>query len=248
MDVDLGEIARRAARRALSEHGEPEVEGPTRARLARAPSPEVPRRAVVTAASLDGVPAGGSLDVPDGALVTPLAREEADRRGIRLAGGGPAPARVVAVGCDHGGFALKNDVIEAVRALGHRVLDLGTRDQGAVDYPDYARAVAEAVASGQAAFGVCIDGAGIGSAIAANKVPGVRAATCCDERMAANAREHNYANVLSLGSGYLDAAGAEAVVRTFLTTAEGPERHARRVAKIDAIERHYARRDGEVRS
>jgi ribose 5-phosphate isomerase B len=239
MDVDLREIARRAARNALagSEPGA-SIDAPPAPAPRRSASPR--RREVVTAGELAGVADGGSITVPDGAVVTPLAREEADRRGIRLTAGLNGGQRLVAVGCDHGGFALKDDVMAAVRDLGHRVLDLGTRDTNPVDYPDYARAVAEAVASGQCAFGICIDGAGIGSAIAASKVPGVRAATCCDERMAANAREHNYANVLSIGSGYLDAVKAHAVVRTFLTTAEGPERHARRVAKIDAIERHYS--------
>jgi ribose 5-phosphate isomerase B len=214
----------------------------------------------VTAEGLVGVPDGGSYALPHGAVVTPLARDEARRRGIRLAvapgtpgafGASAASARV-AVGSDHGGFALKTEVLAQLRELGYRPLDLGTRDTNSVDYPDYARAVAEAVARGQCDFGIVIDGAGIGSAIAANKVPGARAATCCDERMAANAREHNHANVLSLGSGWVSGLEAHAIVRTFLGTEVGGGRHARRARKIDDIERRYSSagrsRSGEVRA
>jgi len=245
VNVDLEQIARRAARRALSDRGVDEplpVTGGVH--VAVRPPRRVPEaragRELVTAGALDGTPDGGTYRVPDGAVVTPLATDEAHRRGIRLSSA-RREALCVAVGCDHGGFALKGDVLASVRELGHRTLDLGTRDTNAVDYPDFARAVAEAVASGQCDLGICIDGAGIGSAIAANKVPGVRAATCNDARLAANAREHNYANVLALGSGFVSALEAHEIVRTFLTTAHGPERHGRRVAKIDAIERRYSR-------
>jgi ribose 5-phosphate isomerase B len=159
----------------------------------------------------------------------------------------PPPARerlTVAVGADHGGFERKAGVLAWVRELGHTALDLGTRDSNPVDYPDVARAVAEAVASGRCALGIVLDGAGIGSAIAANKVPGVRAATCCDEAMARNAREHNFANVLALGARALERAQVFAIVRAFLATPTGAERHARRVAKIAAIEARYSRAPG----
>ncbi len=245
MTVDLEEIVRRAAQRALAGRvNEAPARAPARARPAAQPLPGVDRtragRELVTASCLDGIPNGGTFHVPDAAVVTPLAVDEAHRRRIRLTGA-RAEAPRVAVGCDHGGFALKSEVLAAVHELGHRTLDLGTRDANPVDYPDYALAVAEAVAGGQCELGICIDGAGIGSAIAAGKVPGVRAATCNDARLAANAREHNYANVLSLGSGFVSAPEAREIVRTFLETAQGPERHARRVAKIDAIERRYSR-------
>ena len=262
MDRKLGEIAHRAARRALAERGlgestRPHPAGPAAGGIHVAveppppsPSPPTPRarRELVTAEQLATVPDGGALEVPYGAVITPLARDEAQRRGIRLAGGPGSQRKRVAVGCDHGGFALKADVLACLRELGHRPLDLGTRDANPVDYPDHARAVAEAVARGQCDFGIVIDGAGIGSAIAANKVPGVRAATCCDERMASNAREHNHANVLSLGTGWVSGAESYGIVRTFLCTEAGPGRHARRVAKIDAIERRYATAQSEVRS
>jgi ribose 5-phosphate isomerase B len=187
--------------------------------------------------------------IPERALVTPLAAEEAWRRELRLSPGpAGAPtaagrsARTVAVGADHGGFALKQDVIAWIRELGHVAVDLGTHDESPVDYPDVARRVAEAVASERCALGVLIDGAGIGSGMAANKVPGVRAATCWDEASARNAREHNHANVLSIGGRMLPHHVACATVRAFLSTVEGGDRHARRVAKIHDIERAYSRR------
>jgi ribose 5-phosphate isomerase B len=202
-------------------------------------------RALVTAGCLEQTEDGGTFDLPAGALVTPLALEEAHRRGIRLVVGkglstplvgGQASLRV-AVGSDHGGFLLKEKVITWLGELGHRAMDLGTFDQGAVDYPDYARKVALAVADGNCHFGVCIDGAGIGSTMTANRVPGVLAANCWDTRTAANAREHNYANVLVLGSGGLGDALAQEVLCTFLATPDGAARHGRRVDKILSMDR-----------
>ena len=259
----LEQIARRAARRALAERGLAHSPADSRGsgagephvhvhQAGGSPPPGAPRAlparsgpVLIDGQALAGAAPGEPLSVPHGALVTPLARDEAHRRGVPLVaesgtGAVRAPLRV-AVGCDHGGFALKADVLTSLRELGARTVDFGTRDSNAVDYPDVARAVAEAVAAGQCDLGVVIDGAGIGSAIAANKVPGVRAATCVDERMARNAREHNHANVLSIGTGWLDASRAHGVLRAFLTTDVGPGRHARRVAIIDSIEGRYAR-------
>lgn len=203
---------------------------------------------LVTTDCLARIERGGTFVVPSGGRVTPLAREEAFRRGIRLVeGSGVASAsghvgRVrVAVGADHGGFALKQAVVEWLAAAGHEVLDMGTHDERAVDYPDFARAVAEAVADGRAELGICVDGAGIGSAMAANKVPGVRAANAWNRASAVNAREHNYANVLTLGGKMLATAAAHEIVTAFLTTPWGEARHGKRVAKIDAIERRYGR-------
>lgn len=198
---------------------------------------------LVTARDLAGVPDGGTYDVPPGAIVTDLAREEAWQRRIRLEerSAGRGSATRVAIGSDHGGFKLKGEVADLLRSIGIDVLDVGTRDENPVDYPDFARAAAELVARGDARFAVVVDGAGIGSAMAANKVPGVRAANCWDEATARNAREHNYANVLTLGAKHLTAEQARKVVRAFLGTPEGEERHGRRVAKIVEIERRYAR-------
>ena len=136
---------------------------------------------------------------------------------------------------------LKRAVLDWVRELGIVAVDLGTHDENPVDYPDFAKAVAEAVAEGRADLGICVDGAGIGSAMAANKVPGVLAANCHDVSTARNAREHNFANVLTLGGRTLQASEAQAIVRAFLATPCGEERHRKRVEKIRALERRYAR-------
>lgn len=141
----------------------------------------------------------------------------------------------VAIGADHGGFALKRLLADHLRGRGLTVHDLGTHSDAAVDYPDFAAAVAQEVAAGRARVGIVVDGAGIGSAMAANKLNGVRAAACYSTALARNAREHNHANVLTLGSGQLDPPLAREIVDTFLSTDFGPDRHARRVAKIDAL-------------
>lgn len=145
-------------------------------------------------------------------------------------------ARTIAVGADHGGVALRDAVAARLRELGHTVTDHGTSGTAAVDYPDYAIAVARAVASGTAQIGIMVDGAGIGSCMAANKVPGVRAAMCYDVTTAQNAREHNNANVLTLGGGLIGPRLAIAIVEAFLDTRFAGGRHAPRVAKIDALD------------
>jgi ribose 5-phosphate isomerase B len=153
------------------------------------------------------------------------------------AAGSPANStRTVAVGADHGGVALKDGIIARLRELGHTVTDLGTTGTSAVDYPDYAIAVARAVASGSVQVGIMVDGAGIGSCMAANKVAGARAAMCYDVTTAQNAREHNNANVLTLGGGLIGPRLALAIVDAFLSTTFGGGRHATRVAKIDALD------------
>lgn len=150
----------------------------------------------------------------------------------------PSPGKpAVAVGADHGGVALKNAIAEHLRTAGFPVTDLGTNSSDAVDYPDFAVAVARAVASKKATFGIMVDGAGIGSCMAANKVAGVRAAMCYDVTTAGNAREHNGANVLTLGGGMLGTRLALAIVDTFLSTPFAGGRHAKRVEKIDALDR-----------
>ena len=153
--------------------------------------------------------------------------------------GTSAPSGTVAVGADHGGFALKAVIAKHLRDKGLGVTDCGTNGPAAVDYPDFAHVVARLVASGACASGIVIDGAGIGSAMAANKVPGVRAANAHDTSMARNAREHNYANVLTLGARMIGEGLALEVVDTFLATPWGAERHGARVAKITAIEQQY---------
>jgi ribose 5-phosphate isomerase B len=141
----------------------------------------------------------------------------------------PGPGSI-AIGADHGGFDLKADLTGHLREAGYRVEDVGTSSREAVDYPVFARAVAEAVSTGRADVGIMIDGAGIGSCMAANKVPGVRAALAYDVSSARNSREHNNANVLTLGAGLIGAGLARQIVDTWLTTECTEPRHLNRVA------------------
>ncbi|MCL4836918.1 MAG: deoxyribose-phosphate aldolase [Thermoanaerobaculia bacterium] len=155
-----------------------------------------------------------------------------------------SPLRI-AVGADHGGFELKQALAAHLRSQGHLVEDCGTHGPEPVDYPRFAEAVARRVAAGGADFGIAVDGAGIGSAMAANKVPGVLAAACQSEAMAANAREHNGANVLALGASLVDAAAARGIVDAFLSRSCTAARHRRRVEMIREIERRPMARASE---
>lgn len=147
----------------------------------------------------------------------------------------------IAIGCDHGGFSLKEHIGFRLKEQGYEVVDCGTNSAESVDYPDFALAVAKLVSAGEANYGIIIDGAGIGSAMVANKVPGVRAALCYDLSSARNSREHNHANVLTLGAGLIGPALALQITETWLATPWAPGRHADRVDKITAIERQYLR-------
>lgn len=148
--------------------------------------------------------------------------------------------RTIAIGADHGGYPLKERLAFKLRESGWDVTDCGTDSTDAVDYPDFAHAVAVEVSTGECRWGIVVDGAGIGSAMAANKVPGVRAALCYDISSARNSREHNHANVLTLGAGLIGEALAWQIVEAWLSTDWGGGRHARRVAKIDAVGELYA--------
>ena len=208
---------------------------------------------VLTAADLERVPEGGEVTVTQETLITPLARDEAERRGITFrtvpsnereasggvveaAGGEKVFARVVAIGADHGGFELKEQLKAYLRDWGYKFLDLGTDSTAAVDYPDFAEAVANTVARGDAWLGVVVDSAGIGSSIAANKVAGARAALCYDRATARNSREHNDANVLSLGAKLISPEAAREILAIWLSTPFAGGRHQRRVDKIRSIE------------
>ena len=147
----------------------------------------------------------------------------------------------LAIGSDHGGYPLKERLGYKLKQDGYAVQDVGTHAPESVDYPDYAHAVAQLVADGTCRAGIIVDGAGIGSAITANKVPGVRAALCYDISSARNSREHNHANVLTLGAGLIGDALAWEIVQEWLNTPFGEGRHARRVDKITQIERSYSR-------
>lgn len=142
----------------------------------------------------------------------------------------------IAIGSDHGGFELKRKLIPFIESLGHEVSDLGTYTPDSVDYPDIAAIVAYEIAKGNYPFGILIDGAGIGSAIAANKIKGIRAATVNNIFMAQTAREHNNANILVLGAGQTGENLIKDIVKTFLNTAFAGGRHERRVNKITKLE------------
>jgi len=203
-------------------------------------------RSVITA---QDVPASGDLRVAAGAIITPSARETASARGVRIVEvpedqvtGVAPPERIIAMGADHGGFRLKEALKPLLESLGLEVRDVGVYEEKPADYPDLALKVAELVASGAAARGIAIDGAGIGSSIAANKVPGVRAALCYDKASAKNSREHNDSNVLTLGARLLTQSQAEEVVRTFASTPFAGGRHQSRIQKILDIEQRYLKK------
>jgi len=215
------------------------------------PRPSAGVRGLVTARDLEDIERGGTLPVPTGALITPLARQAALERRISLVASDssstdqipPGKAPQVAVGADHGGFDLKQMLKVHLRQIGYRVIDCGTDSAGSVDYPDYALAVAQLVSEGRAWRGILVDGAGIGSCMTANKVPGVRAAMCYDDATARNSRSHNDANVLTLGAGMITPELAQQIVQTWLETPAGTGRHARRVHKIMDVERRFLRKE-----
>lgn len=202
----------------------------------------------ITENTLAQLAPGESINIAPGDRITPLARDAARDRGIELIDSSiGAPARsvankTIALGSDHGGFELKRALHAYVIELGYAPIDCGTFSTDSVDYPDFALAVAELVASGRAWRGIAVDGAGIGSCMTANKVPNVRAAMCYDQATAVNSREHNDANVLTLGAGLIGSTLAKQIVKTFLETQFGGGRHAKRVDKIMAIEKRFLKK------
>ena len=207
---------------------------------------------IITEADARLLDVGEMVALRKGGHVTPLAADTLKARRVSVVSevmldksdDGLAPVadiRRVAIGSDHGGLALKAAIVVALRGKGIAVDDLGTLTADPVDYPDTAARVAKSVARGEADAGIVIDGAGIGSAIAANKIAGVRAAVCHDQTMARYARQHNGANVLSLGARLIQTKGALDVVNAWLSTAMTEPRYVRRLAKIRALEEHAER-------
>jgi ribose 5-phosphate isomerase B len=200
-------------------------------------------KTVITETDVHDLAEGSRLRIAEGARLTPLAADIVRERRIelikRVPRRGSRETKMVAVGSDHGGYKMKEELKSFLNELGHRVHDHGTYNEDAVDYPDFAHAVARAVSDHQADVGIIIDGAGVGSAMTANKVPGVRAAACYSVAVAKNSREHNDANVLTLGSGTITSAEMREIVKAWLSTEISEERHRKRVAKIEAIERQY---------
>ena len=190
---------------------------------------------------------GSTVTLLAGGHVTPLARDTLKERRITVVGetaeaeasalAPPAEVKRVAIASDHTGVALKTALRNHLRGRGIAVHDLGTDGSDPVDYPDMAALVAREVARGEADAGIVIDGAGLGSTIAANKVRGVRAAMCLNQTLARYARQHNGANVLALGATLVPAAEAIEIVNVFLDTPMREARYIRRLAKIREIER-----------
>jgi ribose 5-phosphate isomerase B len=206
----------------------------------------VKRFDIVTEADARVLEQGSTIALAAGGHITPLAQDTLRARRITVTREGAdgditglapvASIRIVAVGGDHTSLALKADVLRHLRGRGLTAEDLGTHTKDPVDYPTTAAKVAQAVARGEAHAGIVIDGSGIGSSIAANKIAGVRAAMCPTPMLARYGREHNGVNVLALGSTILTGAGACAVVDAFLDTAMREPRYIRRLALIRELE------------
>jgi ribose 5-phosphate isomerase B len=202
-------------------------------------------KTVITEDDVRDLGQGAVLRLSEGARLTPLAADIVKEKEIeivrRTSRRGLNTSRLIAIGADHGGFKMKEELKTFLHELGHRVHDFGTNSEESVDYPDFAHAVARDVANGSADVGIIIDGAGVGSAITANKVPGVRAAACYSEEVARNSREHNDANVLTLGSKTITLDQMRAIVNTWLSSELKEDRHRKRVSKIEAVEKQYRR-------
>jgi len=202
---------------------------------------------MVTEADARVLETGSTIVLVAGGHITPLAQDTLNARRISVVREGSAPdasdlapaatIRTVAIAGDHTSLALKAAIVQHLRSKGVSAHDLGTLTADPVDYPDTAASAAVAVARGEADAAIVIDGAGLGSTIAANKVPGARAAMCLNETLARYARQHNGANVLALGATLVNTAQALSIVDTFLDTPMREARYIRRLAKIRDLER-----------
>jgi len=202
-------------------------------------------KVIITEDDVRGLEAGSVLRIGEQTRLTPLVADIVSERGIQIvrrsARRGSKESKLVAVGADHGGYKMKEELKTLLSELGHRIHDFGTSSEEPVDYPDFAHSVARSVSEGNSDVGIIIDGAGVGSAMTANKVPGVRAAACYSVAVAQNSREHNGANVLTLGSKTISSAEMREIVKAWLATEITEDRHRKRVAKIDAVQRQYQR-------
>lgn len=197
---------------------------------------------VITEHELRGAGEGDTLRIDENAMLTPLTADLIRERGItveRVRRRSAARRLRIAIAADHGGFDMKEELKHVLADLGYEFQDMGTHSTDAVDYPDYAHLAARAVARKACDLAIIIDGAGIGSCMTANKVPGIRAAMCYDKATARNSREHNGANVLTLGGKMISNENMREIVEAWLATDLTEDRHRRRVAKIDAVEREY---------
>ena len=200
-------------------------------------------KSLLTEDDLRGLEPGSRLRVAANVKFTSLAQDIVNDKKIELirkeSRQNTTKVRSVAIGSDHGGFKMKEQLKNYLADLGLQVRDFGTESEEAVDYPDFAHVVAKSVSGRQVDVGIIIDGAGIGSAMTANKVPNVRAAACYSTALAKNSREHNGANVLTLGAGQNTFDEVKQIVDAFISTDISEERHKKRVGKIDNIEKQY---------
>jgi ribose 5-phosphate isomerase B len=211
----------------------------------------VRRFGIITEADARQIEPGSTVELEKGGHVTPLARDTLQARRVTVVPAGqfdpaiPAdlapvsPAVRIAIGADHGGVALKAALIDHLRKTGKAVVDHGTTGTDQVDYPDIAASVGKAVTRREADAGIVIDGAGLGSAMAANKIRGVRAAMCTTSTLARYAREHNGTNVLTLGATLVSVAEATDIVDTWLSTPTREPRYLRRLAKVRRLEENF---------
>ncbi|HTH00590.1 MAG TPA: ribose 5-phosphate isomerase B [Vicinamibacterales bacterium] len=209
---------------------------------------------IITESDARTLDIGATVELSATGHVTPLARDTLAARRVTIVRAGssdeglpgnlapPSDIRRVVIGNDHTGIAMKRALVAYLRSRGLSVIDVGTNTAESVDYPDIAAEVARSVARGEVDAGIAIDGAGIGSAIAANKVRGVRAAMCATETIARYSREHNGANVLTLGTSLID--GPDAAIRivdVWLGTPMREARYIRRLLKIRRLEERFSR-------
>jgi ribose 5-phosphate isomerase B len=204
---------------------------------------DLSEKQVITAEDLSQTPAGSKLQLRDNAVITPLAWDIIRSQKLEILRKRPrlSASRRIALAADHGGVEMKQALKEHLTAQGYEYQDFGTHDTKAVDYPDYAVMVAQAVAQGRCQLGIMIDGAGIGSCMVANKVPGVRAAMANTPALARNSREHNDANVLTLGGKSITLDVMREIVDVWLQTTITEERHIQRVNKIVAVEKQFTK-------
>lgn len=209
------------------------------------------RFALITETDARRIEPGATVELEAGGRVTPLAADTLRARRVTVVPAGTvdpslpvdlapvSPVVRVAIGADHSGVALKAALVAHLRQAGRQVVDVGTAGTDPVDYPDIAALVATAVARREADAGIVIDGAGLGSAIAANKVRGVRAAMCTNTTLARYARQHNGANVLALGATLVEATEAKEIVDTWLSTPMTEARYVRRLLKVRRLEERF---------
>jgi ribose 5-phosphate isomerase B len=204
---------------------------------------DLSEKQVITEQDLKTLSKNAKVQFAENAIITPLARDLINSLGLEITRRpGKSKKRTVAVSADHGGFEMKEALKELLKELGVEHHDFGTYDTKAVDYPDYAFMVASGVSEGKFSLGIIIDGAGIGSCMVANKLPNVRAAMATNVALARNSREHNDANVLTLGGKMISIEEMKEIVKVWLNTSITEERHLSRVAKIVNIERQYIKK------